>query len=122
MWRESSLRGRTGTTRRCPRRCESSSRPRSLLSASDRRIVLALVGESADPLLSRLLHAVATEVRHDQLVEDEMVRRLDAEHRAHVEEVARDAVWPNGTPTWAEVSGPPVDDPPADRDTDRDQP
>ena len=74
------------------------------LSASDRRIVLALVGESADPFLNRLLHAVATEIRQDQLVEDEMVRRLEAEHRAHVEELAEGAVWPNGTPGWP--SGP----------------
>jgi hypothetical protein len=82
----------------------------SALSPAERRVHLALARDLSDvsPALSGLLRAVAAEIRADQWREEIVLRRLEDERRAEIEALSERAVWPKGTPSWAEVSGPEV--------------
>lgn len=94
----------------------------SSLSASERRVYLELATEldGLSPRLEGLLESIAFEILADMSHEQVVLKRLEDDRRAEIEEIASRAVWPKGTPTWAEVSGPPAPAPadPAADDTE----
>ena len=76
----------------------------SSLSPTERRVLARLPTEvDSSELLGGLLTAIGFEILADVAREQAVLDRLEADHRAEVERLAAGAVWPNGTPTWAEL-------------------
>jgi hypothetical protein len=68
------------------------------LSPTERRVLVRLALEDHSPLVAGLLRAVGAEILADEIREADVLRQLEADHTAYVEDVASRAVWPNGDP------------------------
>jgi hypothetical protein len=69
------------------------------LSPVERRVMARLAIEDGhSELVSGLLRAIGAEILADVAREADVLRQLEADHTAYVEDVASRAVWPNGDP------------------------
>jgi hypothetical protein len=74
------------------------------LSPTERRVMARLaIDDGHSELMAGLLRAIGAEILADVAREADVIRQLEADHRAEVEAIAEHAVWPNGTPTWQEL-------------------